>query len=454
MGSSSRPSSPRERAFSLARKHGWNATSFQTLRRGFSYFFHNDGYVAYVDTGRAWVAGGAPICSTEALQETTQAFVNAARNDRRRAVFFAVEPRMLDVNSELLSSLPIGKQPIWDPRTWPSTLKAHRSLREQLRRARAKGVTITRETKLVAHTGQVRDLVERWLATRSMPKMGFLVAVDDLLESPEAVHFVAWRAGTIIGLGAAIPVPGRRGLFVEHLIRDVDAPNGTVELLVDAIFTWAREQELVWVTLGLAPLMGQVPRPLELARHWLRWLYDFEGLAYFKAKLRPEDWAPLYLAYPRAQGPVTSVFDALRAFATSSFLGFLARLVGRGHPLVLRALALLLVPWTLLLASASPDRWFHGHISVKWAWVVFDGLVILALFRLAQRPRLRLARVLAYAVSLDALLTPLEATLWNLREPRSPIELLIILVACLAPPLAAFVLFGTAGRLRTLECRT
>jgi phosphatidylglycerol lysyltransferase len=453
MISPSLTSSAREHALALARKHGWNATSFQTLREGFSYFFHSGGYVAYFDTGRAWVAAGAPICSPDALQQTTEAFVSAARSAGRRVVFFAVEPRLLEENAELLSSFPIGKQPIWDPSTWPLTLKAHRSLREQLRRARAKGVTIAQETDLAPYSSQIRTLVERWLATRSMPKMGFLVAVDDLLESPEAVHFVAFRAERIVGMGAAIPVPGRKGLFVEHLIRDVDAPNGTIELLIDTIFSWARQHELAWVTLGLAPLVGPVPKPLALARQRLRWLYDFEGLAYFKAKLRPDHWAPLYLAFPRSQGPVVSVIDALRAFAAGSFLSFFARLLSRGHPLMLRALALLLVPWTLLLASASAETWFHGHVSVKWAWVAFDTLILVALFRLARAPRLRLARALAYAVSLDALLTPLEAALWNLRAPRSPIELLIILVACLAPPFAAFVLFGTADRLRTLEYR-
>src|SRR5690606_21071121 len=58
---------PRWRVLELLRRHGWNTTSFQVLERGFAYWFHPDldACVAYVDTGRAWVAAGAPIAGVE-----------------------------------------------------------------------------------------------------------------------------------------------------------------------------------------------------------------------------------------------------------------------------------------------------------------------------------------------------------------------------------------------------
>jgi len=31
---------PRERVLELVQRHGWNATAFQTLEQGYSYFFH------------------------------------------------------------------------------------------------------------------------------------------------------------------------------------------------------------------------------------------------------------------------------------------------------------------------------------------------------------------------------------------------------------------------------
>src|SRR5690242_7535274 len=123
---SARPSE--RRAHDIARAHGWNATSFQTLGRGFSYLFHDDGYVAYVDTGSAWVAAGAPVCSDEALAGAVDAFIDAARDAGRRSCFFGVEARLLEAAGDALDHVPIGEQPVWSPVEWVDSLKAHAGL--------------------------------------------------------------------------------------------------------------------------------------------------------------------------------------------------------------------------------------------------------------------------------------------------------------------------------------
>lgn len=447
------PETARERARTLARKYGWNATTFQTLGPGFRYFFVGDGYVAYADTGASWIAAGAPVCPPGAIYRTTLAFLAEARSQKKRAVFFGAEPPVLDATEGLLDSIQIGEQPVWDPRDWATSLASHSSLRAQFRRARAKGVTVLQVDDEQRHSleSEVNGLVARWLATRSMPEMGFLVTVRTLFGSGDATHFVAWRDGHAIGLATVIPVPGRNGLFIEHLVRDPSAPNGTVELLVDAVFTHAASAGATWLTLGLAPLAGRVPEPLRLARHRLRWLYDFEGLHHFKAKLRPHHWIPISLAYPPIQGALTSTLDALRAFAAEGFFRFGLRFLSIGHPLVLTLLALLLVPWTLLLALASPGAWFAGNATIQYAWVAFDTLIVFGLFRLVRRPSWKLALGLALAASADAILTPLEAIAWNVPRLHTGLEVVIVLLACLAPCLAAFVLWGTASRLRSLQ---
>lgn len=131
----------RERVLLLLRQYGWNATSFQVLEEGFRYWLAGeDACVAYVDTGSAWVAAGAPITSAERLGEVAQAFVAAAAHAGRRASFFAVERRFIALPP--LQVALIGEQPVWNPVAWSAMMDNHRSLREQLRRAWAKGVVI------------------------------------------------------------------------------------------------------------------------------------------------------------------------------------------------------------------------------------------------------------------------------------------------------------------------
>jgi phosphatidylglycerol lysyltransferase len=138
---------------------------------------------------------------------------------------------------------------------------------------------------------------------------------------------VAERAGAVVGLASAAPVPARGRLFIEHFVRAPDAPNGTVELLVDGVMQRARAPE---VTLGLAPLTGAVSRWLRLARWLGKPLYDFAGLRAFKAKLRPDTWEPVYLCVAHDASTLVALRDALRAFAGGSLVGFgAASLLGR-----------------------------------------------------------------------------------------------------------------------------
>jgi phosphatidylglycerol lysyltransferase len=435
----------RERVLELVQKYGFNATSFQTLEEGYRYFFEGDACVAYVDTGRAWVVAGAPIAEPARIVAVLEAFLVAASAAQRRTCLFATEQRLLDLIGNRLLSVRIGEQPVWDPHAWPETLRRRRSLREQLRRARAKGVQVREVTASELEAGDTRQgierVAERWLRSRAMAPMDFLVRLELFSFSQARRCFLAEKDGQVLGVAGVVPVPARGGWFIEDLVRDPAAPNGTGELLIDAVMRWAAAQGSSWLTLGLAPLAGDVSPLLRAARKSGALLYDFKGLRTYKAKLEPEQWLPIYLSYPPSQSAWVSLLDALAAFTRTGFWGFGWRTLTRGPVAVVRGLAVLLVPWTLVLALAPAEPWF-GYAWIKWCWVAFDVLIALGLFRYLYNRRTSSLTPLALAVTFDAIVTPIEALLWNVPRAHGLLDWAILAAACAAPALASIVLWG------------
>ncbi len=162
-----------DRALALVQQFGRTSTAFQALSPGLNHWFaETPGLVAYADTGSAWVAAGEPITAPEHAVTVARGFVDAARRAGRRVSFFATEGIL--AASPLFQRIQLGEQPMWDPRVWAEHVRTHKSLREQLRRARAKGVRVRRVTPddidaQPSLRAQLDAVVRHWLATRPMP---------------------------------------------------------------------------------------------------------------------------------------------------------------------------------------------------------------------------------------------------------------------------------------------
>jgi phosphatidylglycerol lysyltransferase len=433
------------------KRYGWNATSFQCLEAGMSYWFDDrvDACVAYRDTGSAWVVAGAPITAPEHLRTVALRFVEAARAARRRVCFFAVAHRF--TIAVPLTAIRIGEQPVWDPSTWAETVSRARSLREQLRRARAKGVTVRllRPEEIADPNSRTRhaveDLIQQWLSSRPMAPMGFLVQLDPFTFPDERRFLVAEREGRCIGFLAMVPVYQRDGWLLEDLLREPSAPNGTGELLIDTAMRTVAAEGSCFATLGLAPLSGRLPRWLQVARALGSSFYNFEGLRAFKNKLRPRRWERIYLCYPPDHHAAPVFYDVLSAFAPRGLFRFGIETLLHAPGLPMRILALLLIPWTALLALVPSERWFPAP-WIQFGWVAFDIYLIFALLSLSRQWRAGLATLLAALISTDALLTALEVLFYNLPRSHAPLDEVVSLIAVLGPTLAATFLWATRSR--------
>ena len=155
--------------------------------------------------------------------------------------------------------------------------------------------------------------------------------------------------------------------------------------------------------------------------------------------------AESHLGHAPGTSSHVAIVDALAAFAHGSFLRFGGATLLRGPALVVRLLAALLVPWTVLLAVAG-TRWFPAP-WVKTAWIAFDVSLVATLFSLTARWRHWLGVVVASAITADAVLTTLQVGLWDGRRARG-LDWLAVALSIAGPTLAAVILWAAVGHRR------
>jgi lysylphosphatidylglycerol synthetase-like protein (DUF2156 family) len=436
----------------IVQRFGADAMSFLAFESSMRHWFDcgpsgaPDAFVAFHDTGTAWIAAGAPVAEASRIPQVARNFVWHARQEGRRACFFATEA----VEIEGFARLLLGEQPVWDPAAWPRMVGSHRSLREQIRRPKAKGVAVRRVAASELEPGAplrrtVECLAQEWLESRRMPPLNFLVALEPFHLPGEHRYFVAERGEHVVAFLSAVPVYARRGWLVEDVLRSRRAPNGTTEALLDALMRDVADSD--FVTLGLAPLSGPISPWLRAARAVSRPLFDFEGLRQFRQRLHPSRWESVWLLYPRSEGVVGPVVESLRAFAGGSLLRFMLRSVSREPSGPPWALALPLVPWTLLLGALA----LGGRADVigfstggLLAWVVFDALLGAQLVRSALCPRFGRLVVSALAALVDAVVSVIHIAAGGFGRSFTPI--LLRSLAAVAPCLGAAVLIWIAAR--------
>ena len=317
-----------ERARELVLEHGWNATSYQIVNPGIRHWFSSagDAVVGHVEYAGYRVVAGAPVCARERLAEVINEFETDSRNRNRRICYFGAEARLDETlaQSESHSRALLGAQPAWDPAAWSAIIRSHSSVRAQLNRARNKGVTIVEYSPDEAMSSEeLNEVLSKWLASRGLPPLHFLIEPDTLNRLADRRIFVARHNESVVAFAVLSPIPARNGWLVEQFPRVKGAPNGTIELLLTEAVTAICESGASYVTLGLAPLArreaahdepGWLRMTLNFAAAHGRRFYNFRGLESFKAKFHPETWEPVYAIADSARFPVRALLAIGQAF--------------------------------------------------------------------------------------------------------------------------------------------
>ncbi|NOT49360.1 MAG: DUF2156 domain-containing protein [Acidobacteria bacterium] len=320
--------------FRLARelvvKYGWNTTCFQIVNPGLEYWFGGDGesVVGYVTSGKSRVVAGAPVCSKANLPAVVEAFESDARGSGLGVCYFGAEARLEGVvrDSKHHSRILLGAQPVWKPSNWPKIMAGRASLRAQFNRARNKGVEIREwSVEEATNNASLRECLEAWFTLKGLPPLHFVIEPETLGRLENRRIFVAEHNSRVAAFLVLSPIPTRKGWLTEQFPHHPQAPNGTVELMMDSAVRQLCNEGDEYVTLGLSPLSKRAtiepfdnPLWLRILLAWMRKhgqrFYNFDGLDAFKAKMTPEYWEPVFAISNEPEFSVSTLYSIALAF--------------------------------------------------------------------------------------------------------------------------------------------
>ena len=248
-----------EVARELVMQLGWNTTCYQVLNRGIRRWSDPDRrlLVGFVERNRVRVVAGSPVCDEQDLAGVLEAWEAQSTANHRGVVYFGAEGRVrgTTLGRDGYSTIVLGAQPVWSPSGWRERFDGCPNCRAQRSRARNKGMVVVEwESERAEQDPAIKRLLCEWLQTRGLPPMHFLVEPQTLGDLLGRRVFVAEVRGDPVGFLVASPIPCRNGWLTEQFVRGNDAPNGTVECLVDAAVTAMAESGAEYVTMGIVPL--------------------------------------------------------------------------------------------------------------------------------------------------------------------------------------------------------
>jgi phosphatidylglycerol lysyltransferase len=286
------------------------------------------GAVSYVESGKIWMVGGEPLADESDLKSLTARFLAHAASKRKIVAFLPTTERFAQTASALpdVRIIKVGASPYFDLTKWNPRGNSAKKLRLGCNRARRAGIVIEQVCAITPEfKTEVDELSRRWSeGRRAGVKFGWLFEVMPFQNEVARRYFTARQPdGRLVGLLSASPIPARSGWYLEDVLRDIDAPDGTSDLLVFEALNRLAQSGAQLATLGTVPLSTKggdgltvgnnylIEKAFGLARRSMRRMYSFDGLGCFKSKFVPCWWENEYVIVTKGQIIPPRVANAL-----------------------------------------------------------------------------------------------------------------------------------------------
>ncbi|MGQ0649279.1 MAG: bifunctional lysylphosphatidylglycerol flippase/synthetase MprF [Gemmatimonadaceae bacterium] len=304
----------RERLEALLSRFGTHTASYVLLEGNKCYLTLPDveGFVAWETRAGCPVIAGDPVCDPRQAARLLRAV--RWRAFPRPVFAYAATPGMEAAYREAgFGTVPIGAEPVFDPRSFSLAGGARATVRAAVNHAVKAGLSVVEHDPqgedAAAVNREITGISDQWLADRGDDELGFLLGRPALDRKTRKRYFVARSAGRIEGFLVCEPVLTRNGWYLDVTRRRGDAVRGTMELLTTSALQTFGVEGASFASMGLAPLArleepgvppGDSQRLMALLRRAFRELqspYDFRDLARYKSKYAPDAWEPRLLCY-------------------------------------------------------------------------------------------------------------------------------------------------------------
>lgn len=294
--------------FTLFRRFGNRTSSLISLYPHFSSFTTHDsgGELRYLERKKIVAVANEPLAPVEKRATLILNFFNHPRFSSKSKLAFPVSEELaLELKSHGLFVWQIGAEPVFklsDIFSKPAVLSKSFPSAMSLKRRGGK-LDEVKDHELEVMSDLIEELKEEWLGKKKLSPLGFLNVVEPQLFKEVKRYFVLKDRGRVSALLTACPIYENEnivGYFFNDILKRVDSKNATTELLILETMRVLHEEGVHEVRLGMSPLAllskeTKDYKKLQFIYEKLKFGYNFQSLFFFKNKMKPTSWRPLYL---------------------------------------------------------------------------------------------------------------------------------------------------------------
>ena len=309
-----------ERAVSIVRQQDVaDANVVRMADKRLMFSTNGKAFIMYGIQGRSWIALFDPVGPAEEIPVLVWSFVEEARAQGGRAVFYQISPALLPYCADAgMRAVKLGELAIVDLERFDLKGSRLAGLRQAVNKGLRAGLEfdVIEQPDVMSSIEDLRRVSDTWLAAHETREKTFsLGAFQDAYVASQPVAVLRTQ-GKIVAFATLSLTETKQEATVDLMRFAPDAPRGSMDFLFVRCMEYLQAAGYRTFNLGMAPLSGMAQR--EAAPVWDRIgsvifehgerFYNFKGLKAFKTKFHPH-WEPRYLAVASVS-PAIAMVDA------------------------------------------------------------------------------------------------------------------------------------------------